>query len=360
MTITRIVTSLFLLLLPLLATAGGSIFDLLYTGKDAPVALRLEVPMDSLLNKTRFEQPARAVFTDAEGKVQNWSLDVGIRGKFRRQRCEFPPLKLNFSKKDLKAAGLEKWDKYKLVSTCSADPLAKNLVLKEYLAYRAYNIISPWSFRVQWVEITYVDSNGNHAPRVETGFVIEETDEMAARIGGKEVDNAVGLPSTSFHPQAEVTQALMQYLVSNGDWSMPLARNVKVVEMPDGRMIPIGYDFDFSGWVGAPYASPTGEIGQQSIYQRVYQGYQHDDGVMREVATSFRDHRRKVLSLINKFYALPSEERVVMYRFATRFFKELNSMNLEDGLPLYEQLRGDVAEFIPPGADAKAFRSMGK
>lgn len=359
MTNSRIISSIFFLLLPMLATAG-SIFDLLHTGKDAPVALRLEVPMDSLLNKTRYEQPARAVFTDVNGVEQDWSLKVGVRGKFRRQRCDYPPLKLNFSKKDLKAAGLAKWDKYKLVSTCSADPLAKNLVLKEYLAYRAYNLLSPWSFRVQWVEITYVDVNGNQAPRVEAGFLIEETDEMAARLGGKEIENPVGLPAEAFHPQAEVTQALVQYLVSNGDWSMPLARNVKVVEMPDGSLIPVGYDFDFSGWVGAPYASPTSDIGQQSIYQRIYQGYQQPDAVMREVATAFRDHRREVLSLINKFYALSSEERVVVYRFANRFFKELNQMNMEDGLPLYEQLRGDVAEVIPPGADADAFRGIGK
>lgn len=359
MTNFRIISSLFFLLLPMLATAG-SIFDLLYTGEDDPVALRLEMPIDSILGKSRNEQPANIVFTDVNGQDQNWDLEVGVRGKFRRQRCEFPPVKLNFSKKDLKAAGLATWDKYKLVSTCSSDPFAKNLVLKEYLAYRAYNMLSPWSFRVQWVEITYIDTNGKHDPRVEMGFIIEETDEMANRLGGKEVENAVGQPAGAFHPQAEVTQALVQYLVSNGDWSMPLARNIKVVEMPDGKLIPVGYDFDFSGWVGAPYASPTSEIGQQSIYQRIYQGYVQPDAIMREVATSFRDNRRAVLSLINNFYALPSEERVVVYRFASRFFKELNGMNMESSLPLYEQLRGDVAEVIPPGAREEFFRSMGR
>jgi hypothetical protein len=351
MTNSRIISSLLFLLLPLMATAG-SIFDLLYNGKDVPVALRLELPMDSILAKSNNEQTARVIFTDVNGQAQNWNLDVAIRGKFRRQ--------FNFSKKELKAAGLDSWDKYKLVSTCSADPLAKNLVLKEYLAYRAYNMLSPWSFRVQWVEITFVDANGNHAPRVEAGFLIEETDEMAARIGGKELENPIGQPAAAFHPQAEVTQALMQYLVSNGDWSMPLARNVKVVEMPDGKLIPVGYDFDFSGWVGAPYASPTGDIGQQSIYQRIYQGYVQPDAIMREVATNFREHRREVLSLINNFYALPGEDRVVMYRFASRFFKELNDKNLENALPLYQQLRGDVAEVIPPGAEADSFRGMVK
>jgi hypothetical protein len=348
---------LFSLALPLQAS---SIFDLMYTGKDAPVAIRLEVPVDSVLAKVNTKQKARVQFTDFAGRLQNWDLNVSVRGKFRRQRCEFAPLKLNFGKKDLRAAGLEDWDKYKLVSTCSSDPLAKNLVLKEYLAYRVYNTLTPQSFRVQRVLITYADANGNHPDRVEEGFIIEDTDEMAARLGGKEVDNALGLPAEIYNSEAEVSHALTQYLFSNGDFSMPLARNMKVVEMPDGKMVPVGYDFDFSGWVGAPYASPTSDIGQQSIYQRIYQGYAQPDDVMRKVANHFRDNRREVLDLIANFQYLPSEDRTVVQRFAARFFKELNQMNHNDAVLLYDQLRDGVAEVIPPGAEASSFQSMGK
>jgi hypothetical protein len=337
----------FSLVLPLQA---GSIFDLLYTGQERPVAIRLEVPVDSLLAKVNTKQEAHVQFTDFAGQFQNWSLDVSIRGKFRRQRCEFAPLKLNFSKKGLRAAGLDDWDKYKLVSSCSSDPLAKNLVLKEYLAYRVYNILTPQSFRVQRVLITYVDTNGSYPDRVEEGFLIEETDEMAARIGGKEAGNPLGLPVDTFNAEAEVTHALTQYLFSNGDFSMPLARNMKVVEMPDGKLVPVGYDFDFSGWVGAPYASPTSEIGQQSIYHRIYQGYAQPDGVMRKVANHFRDNRREVLDLIANFHYIPTEDRTIVQRFANRFFRGLNQMNNNDG----------VAEMIPSGGKASSFESMGK
>ncbi len=347
------------LLLPLLATAG-SIFDLLHTGTEKPVALRLEVAMDSLLAKSSQEQPAHLTFTDVFGQVQEWDLEVGLRGKFRRQRCDYPPLKLNFSKKELKAAGLEKYDKYKMVTTCSADPLAGNLVLKEYLAYRAYNILTEKSFRVQRLLITYVDTNGNHPDRVEQGFLIEETDELADRLGAEEIESALGQPAEAYAPAAEATQALVQYMVSNGDWSMVLARNIKVFKGADGQLIPVGYDFDFSGWVGAPYASPTSEIGQQSIYQRVYQGYVQPDQTMREVADSFREHRREIMDLIDNFGDLAVEDRTTLHRFAARFFRELNQMNNNGAILLYDQLRGAVAEIIPPGAEVDAFRTTGK
>lgn len=359
MTFTRTLTILTLLLL-VFPLSARSIFDLVYTDNDVPVELRLEVPVDSVLAKSNNKQDAHLRFTDVNGITRNWDLNVSIRGKFRRQRCEFAPLKLDFGKKDLDKAGLEEWDKYKLVSTCSSDPLAKNLVLKEYLAYRAYNILTPQSFRVQRVLITYVDVNGNHPDRTEEGFIIEDTDEMAARLGGKEIENPLGLPAESFNAEAEVTHALTQYLFSNGDFSMPLARNLKVVEMPGGQLVPVGYDFDFSGWVGAPYASPTSEIGQQSIYHRVYQGYAQSDDVMRKVADIFRDKRRNIIDMIANFQYLPTEDRTVVQRFAARFFKDLNKMSHNDATLLYDQLRDGVAEMIPPGGEASSFQSMGK
>jgi len=359
MKITRITYTLLFSLLPLLASAG-SIFDLLYTeGKQEAIALQLTAPMDSLLAKKHLKQVATLAFTDTEGNAQSWNLDVSIRGKFRRNRCDYAPLKFNFSKQDLKAAGLESHDKYKLVTPCNADPMAEDLIMKEYLAYRAYQILSPYSFRVQLVKITYVDANGNQPDRTATAFLIEDTDEMSARLGGEELDNAIGQPSEAFDPVAEASHALMQYLVGNGDWSLPLVRNLKVVKMTDGRLIPVGYDFDFTGWVGAPYATPTSEVGQRSIYERVYLGYVQDDKVMRQVATSFREQRKAVISLVNSS-DLNEVDQEVLWRFVSRFYARLNRMNNNESMLLYNQLRGETAEVIPPGAEAASYRSIGK
>ena len=350
---------LFLLfaLLPLTGQAR-SIFDLMHTGADEPLALRLEVAMDSVLSKVGGKLPARVSFTDVDGGVQRWELKTSVRGKFRRRRCEFPPLKLNFSKKDLAAAGLTEFDKYKLVSTCTDAPEAADLVLKEYLAYRVYNLLTPQSFRVQRVDVTYVDTGGHHPDRTAVAFLIEDTDEMAARLGGTEIDQVAGQPASAYHPTAEATHALVQYLFSNGDYSMSMGRNLKAVRLASGLLVPVGYDFDFSGWVGAPYASPTSEIGQQSIYQRIYQGYAQPDEVLRRVADHFRDQRRNVMDYIANFHYLPVEERTVVQRFAARFFRGLQQMNNNGGQALYDQLRDGVAEVIPPGAAPESFRRM--
>lgn len=355
----RISSILLLLLLPALAGAT-SVFDLLQQEGDFDaVALTLTAPMDSILAKVSGKQPAAISFTDNQGRARALDLKVSVRGKFRRNRCGFAPLKLNFSKKDLVALGLDNFDKYKLVTPCFSGDAAEALIMKEYLAYRAYNLLTPNSFRVQLVEITYRDADGKHADRTTTAFLIEDTDEMATRIGGVETDDALGQPATAYDARAEVTHALLQYLIGNGDWSLPLMRNVKMVKMPDGQLIPVGYDFDFTGWVGAPYASPTSEVGQTSIYERVYLGYSQDDQLMREVTQSFRDKRKEIISLINRA-PLGEVDKEVLWRFASRFFGQVLRMSNNDRHPLYDLLRGAVAEVIPPGAEAGSFESMGK
>lgn len=355
----RIFYTLSLCVLPLLVGAT-SIFDLLVRpDQQKAVQMTVEVPLDSILAKTRNEQDATISFLDANGQAQRWALTIGLRGKFRRQRCDSPPLKFNFSKKDLAAAGLDKFDKYKLVAPCFADPGAEALVLKEYLAYKAYNMLTPNSFRVQLLRVTFRDTEGKRPKRTTLAFLIENTKEMAARLGGEELENAIGQPAEAFAPEAEAIHALFQYLVSNGDYNLPLARNVKVVKMPDGKLVPVGYDFDFTGWVGAPYASPTSEIGQRSIYERIYLGYAHADRLMRRVADTFQAQRKNIIGLINHS-ALEDQDQERLWRFTTRFFTELARMTRADGTLLYDQLRGSTAVLIPPGAKAEAYRSTGR
>ena len=236
------------------------------------------------------------------------------------------------------------------------------MLLKEYLAYRAYALLSPTAhFRAQLLRVTYRDGIGTYPDRTDYAILLEDTDEMAARAGGTELDDAHGLKAERYAAHAEATHALFQYLLGNGDWSLPLHRNVKIISLPDGQLVPVGYDFDFSGWVGAPYASPSRDYGQQSIYQRVYLGYAQSDRTLREVAQEFRSNRRELLQLIGGFELLPKQERVILQRFVQRFYGALNAMTTDSGsMDLYDKLRGDTASVIPPGAEARSYRGSAR
>ncbi|MGB3800179.1 MAG: hypothetical protein WA952_10225 [Lewinella sp.] len=356
-----------ILLIPILllctsALFAQSVFDLLYAPSSTrAVAVQVTVPIDSIDAHTPNELPGTMAFTDVDGREQHLSVKVSLRGKFRRTRCSTPPLKLNFSKKELSGMGLVEHDKYKLVNSCYDDSTATDLLLKEYLAYRAYALMSPDAhFRTQLLELTYHDAAGNLADRTEYAFLIEDPDEMAARFDGHELDDADGLDADRYPAKAEATHALFQYFIGNADWSLALQRNVKLVEGSDGMLTPVAYDFDFSGWVGAPYASPNRQTGQESIYQRVYLGYHQSDRVLREVSRDFRSHRKEVLQLIREFDLLNKRDRDIINNFVHRFYDSMAVMSQNTGLLLYDQLRGETATIIPPGAKAEYYRSSAR
>ncbi len=339
-----------------------SIFDLLY-GPSATRAVKVEltVPLDSIDDHTPNELPGTVSFVDNEGNHQHLGVDVSLRGKFRRTRCSTPPLKLNFSKRELEGMGLSKHDKYKLVNSCYGDSTATDLLLKEYLAYRAYALLSPKAhFRAQLLELTLHDAAGNHPDRTEYAFLLEDPDEMAERFDGRELEDADGLDVTRYDGTAEATHALFQYLIGNADWSLALQRNVKIVELADGKLVPVAYDFDFSGWVGAPYASPSRETGQQSIYHRVYLGYHQGDRLLRNVSQDFRSNRRELLNLIDDFEILNKRDRNILFRFVNLFYDSLAGMTSKTGILLYNQLRGETASVIPPGSKPQHFRSSAR
>jgi len=330
---------------------------MLATDSNLPTQANLILPLDSIMDRSENDQSAQFSFVDNDGYTHFWEVKVSTRGKFRQSRCDVPPIKIDFKKKDLRKAGLAEFDKYKLVLPCFGNPQGEELVMKEYLAYQAYQIITPNSFRTQLLHLTLVDENGG-MEQVVTAFIIEANKEMATRIGGVEVEDGYGADADVYDAESEVTHALFQYLVGNGDWSLLLRKNVKIVKVGE-RQIPVGYDFDFTGWVGAPYATANSNIGQKSIYERIYLGYAQPDLVIDDVVLHFAKERRNVLKLIRES-SLSYDALTATERFAARFFTRLNRLKSDREMTLYDQLRGETAMYIPMGEPVDSFRSMGR
>ena len=148
--------------------------------------LTLEFDQDSVLAERKGAstyQPAVVTYTDAAGEQVRLEIEARTRGRCRRERrtCTFPPLRLNFVTKQAKGTVFAKQDKLKLVTHCKN--AYEQLVLKEYLLYRAYNLLTDRSYRVRFVEITYVDSAQKRAPVSRYAFFIEDKESMAERNG---------------------------------------------------------------------------------------------------------------------------------------------------------------------------------
>lgn len=337
---------------------AGSIFDRLQAAAgDLALPLQLIVEMDSLQASTFGKQPATVIFNDEEGTTQEWALKVAIRGKFRRHRCAQVPLKLDFKKGGLRAAGLTEFDEYKLVVPCTHHRAAETRLLKEYLAYKAYQIFTPSSFRVQLLDLTLKDAAGKKEDQNMLAFLIEDIDELAAREQAIALKNGLGQSAGAFLPAAEATHALFQYIIGNTDWSSTLAMNTKILQRADGKLLPVGYDFDFSAWVDAPYALPRREVGQDFLAQRVYLGFVQSDAVLLEVTGLFLARKEALLALIETS-PLTGVHRRSLTKEVKSIYQDIQHYREHDMAMLYGQLRGKQASVIPIGGMIKDFGLM--
>ena len=255
------------------------------------------------------EYPASLQYRDENGKSQNWEIKLSTRGKFRRMKCQAtPPLRINFKKGDLAAAGLAKFDDLKLVNYCIDDPIeGRELLLKEYLAYKLYNELTEYSYRVQLVDISYVDSK-TRAIKRQLGFLIEDTAQMRARVGAKKSEFERSIDQENFNAEQRKTAALFQYLIGNQDWGLTYSKNVKYI-IKNEEIIPVPYDFDFAVMVEAPYAMALNPGGKPRYNDREYLGFERNYLELKPTIESFLEKREALYSVVQGFKPLRSGAR---------------------------------------------------
>ena len=300
-----------------------SIFDLMY--QEEALEMMLEVDLDELeaIRRKDEEIAADLSFTDVDGVEQWWKIKVRVRGKFRRINCtEIPPLKLNFKKSALKEAGLAKWDDLKLVPQCVEDKRdAREFLKKEYLAYKLYNEVSENSFRVQLLNITYKDRKSGKKIK-QWAFLIEDTAQLRARLNAEKCENCLNLPVDQLYAAATSKVTAFQYLIGNGDWHLGYVKNIKLFRK-DGKVIPVPYDFDFSGIVNASYSSPNRDYSAQSVLDRIYLGPKElfDSAEMKAATKALADQREALIAIVMNAKFLSRKHRGEVRDYLEEFFE---------------------------------------
>ena len=66
---------------------------------------------------------------------------------------------------------------------------------------------------------------------------------------------------------------LFEYLIGNLDFSFNGLHNTELLATTDGRVLPVAYDFDFSGAVNTSYAVPPPDYGVPNVRTRKFMGY---------------------------------------------------------------------------------------
>lgn len=243
---------------------------------EAPLAVNIAVNLKRLRSDRDTASPYRSAtmsYAGADGNPVAVPLKIKTHGIWRLKHCDLPPLRLNFSGKTTKRTLFEGLEKPKMVSVCRDADGAEQDVLKELQLYRIYQLLTPSSHRARALRVTWTDSATGKAKETRYGFVFEDPAEMAVRLGGK-ITKLKGAQADDLDADVAAVAYVFEYLIANTDFSFNGLHNTELVAKPDGSpVIPIAYDFDFSGAVNAPYATVDPSLPIRRVTDRLYRGY---------------------------------------------------------------------------------------
>jgi hypothetical protein len=222
-----------------------------------------------------------------------------VRGNFRLKNCYFPPLKLKLKKKDVAATEFAGNKSLKLVLPCKTSSDKNNLILKEYLCYQFYQVLSPYYFktRLAKLELTEISRKKPRTYSLLT-FFVEDNSLVAERSGGK-VSELKGINPAAFDEKQSIRNDYFQYMIGNADWSAVYQHNSNTLVV-NGKYVPLSYDFDMAGFVNAGYAQaspPT--LGTGDPRERVYRGFCKSQQAMEEIRKEFLEKEGALYAIID-------------------------------------------------------------
>lgn len=305
---------------------------------DSELPIIVEGPINDLVRRApRNTDPSPAALTIDN---QRFDMELSPRGFSRRTRgiCQFPPLRI-----DLSGPGTARRDtimqgqnRLKLVTRCRSGQNYEQLIVLEYLTYRLYNEITPLSFRVRPVRTTYRDPTSRRREEVQFNFLIEDVDDLASRNQREAIDVQSGeVPSSQLNAEQAALVSMFQFMIGNLDWDMTqgppgeeCCHNGKLLaasETARQNVLPVPYDFDYSGFVNAPYAIPPEGMPIQNVRQRYYRGLCRFNDQAQGAAEHFRARRERLYAVINGETRLSESRRNTARQYIESFFEILDN-----------------------------------
>jgi hypothetical protein len=301
------------------STRRSTIFDRLT--QEEVGKMTLEADFTTLIINKRTDNYYPGTLITETGKT--YKVEIKSRGKFRRRIAEIPPLKVKFKKKALVAEGLDTLNEIKLVMPCYDNELGDELIVREYIAYRMFEKLSNVSLRARLVRLSLRDTH------VETGskrhmmaIVLEDEEELAARLNG-EMTEEFGLSLDSMMSHQAGLMVMFQYMIGNTDWELATHRNVRLLKSAKtGRILPVPYDFDFSGLVSAPYATPSSGTGLRTVQDRFLMSSGLKPEMLKRAAHQIRLAKKDIYACCTSRY-LSRDTEAAMVHYLDTFFEQL-------------------------------------
>ncbi len=300
------------------------------------IQILIEGPIGELVRTARRGTdpfPARLSLLGG-AEPRRFEIALSARGISRRTGgiCNFPPIRLDFNDA-VRGTPMQGQNRLKLVTRCRAN--LQHLTVLEYTAYRLYNEITPLGFRVRPAQVTYRDNAGRRREETQFNFLVEDVDDVARRNRLTALEVAPDeVRSSQLDAEASARVGLFHYMIGNLDWDMvsgpagdECCHNGKLLAASATSrqgVVPVPYDFDYSGFVNAPYAVAPEGLGVANVRVRHYRGLCRYNANVPAAAELFRWRRAALFALIDGETRLSAPRRQAARRYIEEFFAILD------------------------------------
>jgi hypothetical protein len=296
-------------------------------------------------NKNIAYHPALLQYRQKDSSLLSIPLTIKTRGHFRKLKtnCKMPPLLLNFPKTgQIKNSVFENQRKFKLVVPCQGD----EYVIKEWLVYKLYNLVTEKSFRAKLVEVDFEDSSMKRKTETHYCILLEDEKKVAQRnktfVWQRKMLSMKNMDHDEF-----MKMAVFQYMIGNTDWGVPYLQNIVLITK-DSANAPyaIPYDFDHAGIVDAPYAGPAEELEISSTRERLYRGFcESDKNNFAKTFELFNRLKNDIYNLYTNCTLLKPKYVKFVTNYFDEFYKTINSKKWIDdefGKPCRTDVRVEI------------------
>ena len=200
----------------------------LFEGEDL-LEVSLYFDLTKFLKKEERDQTidGRMILHLGETDSLERKVTVKYRGQSRYERCKYPPARITLKKPLYEGPGSGRIKKIKLVNQCQPGTTYGDYVIREYLVYRLYSVVTDTSFRARLIRLTYFDTERKRKPLVQYGMLLEPEGLVESRLNLLEV-NTKAVSMRHMLPTMIDRIAIFNYMVSNWDWSVPGQHNISV------------------------------------------------------------------------------------------------------------------------------------
>lgn len=301
------------------------IYDQLFQ-TDTPLVCTLKTDLKKY-QKEKFEgkyQKAYFIYNNGEQTVSK-KIKIRARGVVRKKLCHTPPFLFKVQKKSKNDSTITIQPKIKLVSHCSYQSEYINYLFKEYLTYKTYSILTPYSFKVRLLNITYLDTGRKNKTYTTWGFLIEPLDVLAERVDCVPIKmNHLGIHYTD--SAATDLLSMWAYMVGNTDWSVVGQHNIKLLKSTNFNVpapIAVPYDFDYCGLVNTDYAMPGDGLGLDDVQERLFIGPCRETIDYNTAAQALLNKKEETIALINSFEYLNKNDKTEMIGYLNNCYNSI-------------------------------------